>query len=388
MDAALSALALRLSLALIVMSAAASVKSARAKGISAAGIAVKMNDARANNTRTGMGLLDAGNLARESSKIPAQRGQPAPSGAVRGAQVARPKQSLEAGPVGAGENRDGEQPMSSNGRTAERRDVDSGNRRQASQSREGVDLRKGGDADGVDVADSAEPPASDDAGRLLGSIDAGASIYLRMWRVANEFGTIRKDAKMAEKAGGYDYATIDSILARVRTLFDKHGVLLVPNLVSVSQDGNRTISQFDVAFVNVDAPTDQMVVRVPAYANDNGDKGPPKVTTQAIKTAIKAVLNLTTKEDEDANVPEHKSATTQGEEVAAAKDRARDAVHKWATAYKLALTNARNVKELEQIKRANATQLNDKDLPEVTWAFLDELFSQRKDALEKIEAAQ
>jgi hypothetical protein len=237
------------------------------------------------------------------------------------------------------------------------------------------------------LAEGAEPPTPANTAGLLGSIDTDANIHLRIWRVAHEFGTISKDATMAEKAGGYGYTTIDSILARARTLFDRHGILVAPNLVAVSQDGNRTVCQIDVDFINVDCPSDKLTIRVPAYANDNGDKGPPKVVTQAVKTAMKAVLNLTTKEDEDENTPEHQTGDAN-EKVAAANERARDAVHKWASAYKAAVENARTLKELDQIKRANAPQLNDKDLPEVTWVFLDDLWKKRYDAIESAEIAQ
>ena len=50
-------------------------------------------------------------------------------------------------------------------------------------------------------------------------------------------------------------------------------------------------------------------------------------------------------------------------------------------------SNAR-VGTVDGVGRANAAQLNDKDLPEVTWAFLDDLYKQRFEALEKIDVAQ
>lgn len=195
---------------------------------------------------------------------------------------------------------------------------------------------------------------------------------------------------MAAEAGGYGFTTIDSILARARTLFDKHGVLTVPRVMSCSQDGNRTVLNVEVDFINIDAPLDKIVVPAIGYGNDKTDKGPPKAHTQAIKNAIKALLNLTTKEDEDATgkeTPEHER-DTESDKLAAANDRARDAVHKWASSYKSAITNARSTKELEQIKRANGAQLKDEALPDVTFVFLEDLYRNRFTELEGVEAAQ
>lgn len=213
---------------------------------------------------------------------------------------------------------------------------------------------------------------------------------MRVWRIAQEFGVVTKDGKMAQEAGGYGFTTIDAMLARARTLFDRHGVLTVPRLISHSQDGNRTALQVEVDFVNIDEPADKITVPAVGYGNDKTDKGPPKAHTQAIKIAIKALFNLTTKEDEDATgkeTPEHERDTDNAQ-IQAANDRARDAVHKWASSYKAALSNARSTKELSQIQRANAAQLNDAALPEVTWTFLDDLYKQRFTTLEEIEAAQ
>lgn len=235
------------------------------------------------------------------------------------------------------------------------------------------------------MAGGAESPSPADTDGLLRSVDQSASIALRVWRVANEFGVITKDATMNEKAGGYGYATIDGILARARTLFDKHGILIAPNLVESKQDGNRTVCQFDVAFISVDDPDDQLVVRVPAYANDNGDKGPPKAVTQAIKTAIKSVLNLTTKEDEDANTPEHKGGAATQADVDAAKEKARQALKVSVSAIKAAYESAKTLKDLRKIKRENDDLLASPDLPEVTGTFLDELFRRRHDELEQAE---
>lgn len=282
-----------------------------------------------------------------------------------------------------------------NGGTVERGNVQSRDRRQGVSGRVGVAERAADSTGRVAVADGGKPPAPDEAEAtearpLRAPIDVDASIHLRVWRVAQEFGAITKDGKMAQEAGGYGFTTIDAILARSRTLFDRHGVLTVPRVIGYSQDGNRTVLNVEVDFINVDKPADLITVPALGYGNDKTDKGPPKAHTQAIKNAIKALLNLTTKEDEDATgkeTPEHER-NTESAQLTAANDRARDAVHKWATSYKAALTNARNVAEIKQIKAANAAQLKDDAIPDVTFTFLEDLYRNRLMELEKIEAAQ
>lgn len=343
-----------------------------------------MTDARTDDARGRLPLVEGGNQRPASST--SRRGHT--GGLLQGAEVV-------AGSV------DSSADMDRAGRTgrervaAERRDVQSGSGRNGDGRGARVGVGAADTAQRVDVADGAKSPAPDEAATgqaslLRASLDPDASVHLRVWRVAQEFGAITKDGKMHQDAGGYGYTTIDSILARARTLFDRHGILTVPRVVAHSQDGNRTVLSIEVDFVNVDNPSDKITVPSLGYGNDKTDKGPPKAHTQAIKNAIKALLNLTTKEDEDATgkeTPEHERDTDNAK-VAAAEDRARDAVHKWASSYKAAITNARSTSELDQIKRANGAQLKDEALPDVTFTFLDDLYRNRYTELENAEAAQ
>lgn len=341
-------------------------------------------NARTDDTRGRLPLVESGDQ-RPASATP-RRGHS--SGLLQGEEVVE-------GAVDTGANLD-RAGRSGRGRSAtERRDVQGGSGRDGDERGARVAVGAADTAQRVDVADRAKSPAADEAAAgqaplLRASLDPGASIHMRVWRVAQEFGAITKDGKMAQEAGGYGFTTIDAILARARTLFDRHGILTVPRVVAHSQDGNRTVLGIEVDFVNVDEPTDKITVPSLGYGNDKTDKGPPKAHTQAIKNAIKALLNLTTKEDEDASgaqTPEHERDTDSAK-VAAAEDRARDAVHKWASSYKAAITNARTTSELEQIKRANGAQLKDEALPDVTFTFLDDLYRNRYAELENAEAAQ
>lgn len=108
---------------------------------------------------------------------------------------------------------------------------------------------------------------------------------------------IQKGSKTVN--GQYRFASHDQVTAAVHPYLVKHGVVVIPSLEEITQEGNRTQAKMMVTFVNVDQPSDQLTVRYPGYGVDSGDKGPGKAMSYAMKYAYMKVFCLETGDDPD-----------------------------------------------------------------------------------------
>jgi hypothetical protein len=226
---------------------------------------------------------------------------------------------------------------------------------------------------------------------LASPIDLAAPAALRLWRVAGEVGAVAKDrtAKVqvrddSDKSYSFKFSGHDDILARVNPLFAYHGILPVMTVISESRNGNMTSVTADVAFICPDRPDDRVTHRVLGQGTDKNDKGAAKASTDAMKTAVKKALSITSVEDEGPAVEHVEDGA--GAKVAAAEARVASTVQKWAAAYKAALEGAKTLKDLERIKRDNKAQLDDEALPNVTLVFMNDLYARRHGELETAEA--
>lgn len=139
------------------------------------------------------------------------------------------------------------------------------------------------------------------------------NIYQRINAVMRKVEYVRKDKQVTGAGGGYMAVTHDQVTAFTRPHFVEAGVVIVPRLVSSQtvDTGRKTKSDnpilrfegiYEVAFVNMDDPTDMIVVPVAAHAEDHGDKAPGKAMSYGMKGAILKVLQLETGENDESRV--------------------------------------------------------------------------------------
>ena len=132
------------------------------------------------------------------------------------------------------------------------------------------------------------------------------NVYQRLVEIKKEIDYIKKDKKVESYMAG----THDAVTAVTRSLFIKHGVMVVPDektsaTVTTSmttQKGAvyvRFEATFNVRFINVDDPTDCFSMAVTAHALDHGDKAPGKALSYATKNAILKALQLETGEGDE-----------------------------------------------------------------------------------------
>lgn len=135
------------------------------------------------------------------------------------------------------------------------------------------------------------------------------NIYQRIAKVMEKVAYIRKD----KKVDTYMAVTHDAVTAEVRPQFVEFGIVIVPTQISgkaqetgmTTARGNPIIryeAGYDIAFVNVDEPSDRIVVHVESHALDQGDKAPGKAMSYATKYAILKLLMIETGEGDEGRV--------------------------------------------------------------------------------------
>lgn len=107
---------------------------------------------------------------------------------------------------------------------------------------------------------------------------------------------MKKDGSMG---ASYNFVSHDQVTAKVHPLLVKHGIVILPTVEELAQDGNRTVVKLLVMLVNVDNPADNLQVRSVGYGLDDGDKGPGKAVSYAYKYALLKTFCLETGDDPD-----------------------------------------------------------------------------------------
>lgn len=138
------------------------------------------------------------------------------------------------------------------------------------------------------------------------------NIYQKIQSVMKQVAYVKKDAEI-KGAGGYKAVSHDMVTALVRPHFIEQGIALHPTLIDATTEASgkttssgtpyiRYSGTYDVAFVNVDDPTDRIIVHIQSHAEDTGDKAPGKAISYATKYAILKVLMLETGENDEGRV--------------------------------------------------------------------------------------
>lgn len=100
--------------------------------------------------------------------------------------------------------------------------------------------------------------------------------------------------------GQYRFVSHDQVTAAIHPLLVKHGVVIIPTVENIQQEGNRTVVTLVLRFMNVSADyRDYFESKYIGYGVDSGDKGPGKAISYAYKYAILKTFCLETGEDPD-----------------------------------------------------------------------------------------
>ena len=130
------------------------------------------------------------------------------------------------------------------------------------------------------------------------------NIYQRINLVMADIAYVQKESKKVNNQ--YTFVSHDAVTATVRQGLVKHGIVPVPTVISCVQDGNRTVLELQVDFVNMDNPKDFISTRSFGYGIDQQDKGVGKARSYAIKYAYLQQFALETGDDPERDLIDHK----------------------------------------------------------------------------------
>lgn len=134
------------------------------------------------------------------------------------------------------------------------------------------------------------------------------SLASKLAAIGNEIGKIDKTGRNQQQ--NYTYIEYGVVAGRIRELFDKYKVIIIPNVDNIQQDeitnkyggkGYHYILQMSFTLINGDCPEDQEVATWAGEASDYGDKGINKAETAGTKYFLMRLFNISEKGDEDAD---------------------------------------------------------------------------------------
>lgn len=127
------------------------------------------------------------------------------------------------------------------------------------------------------------------------------NIYQRINSVMNDCDYLKKESAGMGKGVRYD-----DVIAMLRPLMIKHGIVMRVNQENFSHreglgGGKQQLYEglYRLDLVNIDKPDDFMTQTATGQGMDNGDKGPGKCQTYAVKIMLVKGFSLETGEDDE-----------------------------------------------------------------------------------------
>jgi|TARA_R100001530_G_scaffold119140_3_gene86298 hypothetical protein len=138
------------------------------------------------------------------------------------------------------------------------------------------------------------------------------NIYKRILAVMAEVYFVQKEDRKVNKQ--YTFVSHDAVTAKLHPQFVKHGIVVVPSVMTWSVNGNRTEVYMSVAFVNADNPDDRITLESLGFGIDQQDKGPGKAISYAYKYALLKLFALETGDDPERDDIDHQKSLITAEQ--------------------------------------------------------------------------
>lgn len=158
------------------------------------------------------------------------------------------------------------------------------------------------------------------------------NLMQRIVAVRAEVGRISRTAEVRGAGGSYLAVSHDDVTELLRPLMVEHGIFhhMVPEHILVEQTDQRTqggwpilrLSQrFTVFYYNADDPEEEPLPQIiDAWVNDFQDKGPGKLQSYAMKTALLKMFMVSTGENEEQTTPEQTRLARIGDDERMSND--------------------------------------------------------------------
>lgn len=138
------------------------------------------------------------------------------------------------------------------------------------------------------------------------------NIYQRIRNVMLEVQYVQKENKKVNNQ--YTFVSHDAVSAALHEPLAKHGIVMIPNIEELRQEGNRTIVKMNISFVNIDNPEDLISLTYYGYGIDQQDKGIGKAVSYAVKYALLKTFCLETGDDGEKDNIDFQEETLTDEE--------------------------------------------------------------------------
>lgn len=134
------------------------------------------------------------------------------------------------------------------------------------------------------------------------------SLATKLAAIGREIGAVDKSGKNTQQ--NYAYIEYGVVAGRIRELFDKYHVIIIPSVESVQQDeimnkyggkGYHYVLTMTFDIVNGDDPDDREIASWTGEASDYGDKGINKAETAGTKYFLMRLFNVSEKGEEEAD---------------------------------------------------------------------------------------
>ncbi len=122
------------------------------------------------------------------------------------------------------------------------------------------------------------------------------NIHQRLNAVMADVNYIKKDKKIEIGKGSYSVTGHDAVTKLIHPLLVKHKISLIPTVVEMTQEGNRTRVLMSFDWINIDDPKDLFTNQCVSYGMCNQDKGPGKAISYAQRFITLKTLHLETGE--------------------------------------------------------------------------------------------
>ncbi len=138
----------------------------------------------------------------------------------------------------------------------------------------------------------------------------GRNLMQRLSGIMKDVKAVNKEDKKVNNQ--YKFVSHDAVVRVLHDPLVKHGVMMIPDVVELKQDGNRTIAMVHVKFVNIDDPKDMIVTTYWGYGIDSQDKGVGKAISYAVKYCLLKTFCLETGDDVERDNMDYKADASKG----------------------------------------------------------------------------
>ena len=142
----------------------------------------------------------------------------------------------------------------------------------------------------------------------MATTDKPMSLASKLAAIGKEIGAVDKSGKNTQQ--NYNYIEYGVVAGRIRELFDKYHVIIVPSVDNVQQDeitnkyggkGYHYILTMTFTLINGEDAEDREVASWAGESADYGDKGINKAETAGTKYFLMRLFNVSEKGEEEAD---------------------------------------------------------------------------------------